>query len=100
VAPASLGLSGLMNGAFGDDVGRDFVVGRLREDAAGDQLILGCVGTAFDDAVNIGVAHAGEGFELGGGCGIDVEESGRGLNGEAEGCCGGEGQNWGNAGDF
>ena len=40
---------------FGDDAGGDFVVGFVRKDATGKQLILGGVGAASDDAMDVGV---------------------------------------------
>ena len=43
------------------------------ENALLGELILRGVGAALDDAICIGVADAGEGFELGGSCGVDVE---------------------------
>ena len=57
----------------GDDLVLDFVVCGLRKDATGDELVLGGVGAAVDDAFGVGVADAGEGLELVGGGGINVE---------------------------
>jgi hypothetical protein len=49
------------------------VVDALGQDAAGDELVFGGVGAAVDDALGVGVADAGEGLELVGGGGVDVE---------------------------
>jgi hypothetical protein len=73
-----------MCGSPGDDVGRNFLVGRLWKDAAGDELVLCRVRAAFEDAADVGVAHSGQGFELGGRCGVDIDKSGRG-SGESGG---------------
>ena len=62
----------------GDDLVLDLVVGGLRENAAGDELVLGGVGAAIDDALGIRIANAGEGLELVGGRRVDIER-----------CCGG-----------
>src|SRR5580692_7912103 len=58
-----------------DDLVFDLVVGGLRKDAAGDELVLGGVGTAIDDSLGIGVANAGEGLELVGSSGVNVQRS-------------------------
>jgi hypothetical protein len=48
----------------GDDHVLDAVISLLREDAAGGELVLGGVRTTVDDALGVGVADAGQGFEL------------------------------------
>src|ERR1700730_10661238 len=58
-----------------DDLVLDLVVRGLGKNAAGDELVLGSVGAAVDDALGIGVADAGEGFELVGRGGVNVERS-------------------------
>lgn len=82
----------LFLGFAGDDLIFDFVVGGLGEDAAGDELILGGVGAAVDDAFGVGVADAVEGLELVGGGGVDVElvagGGGSGSFGGGSGLCG------------
>ena len=59
----------------GDDLVLDLVVGSLGENAAGDELVLGSVGTAVDDALGVSVADAGKGLELVGGGGVDIEQA-------------------------
>src|SRR5258708_32986134 len=56
----------------GDDLVLDLVVCSLGKNAAGDELVLGGIGAAVDDALGVGVADAGEGLELIGGGGADV----------------------------
>jgi hypothetical protein len=57
----------------GDDLVFDLVVGGFRKDAPGEELVLGGVGAAIDDALGIGVADAGKGLELVDGGGVDVD---------------------------
>jgi hypothetical protein len=83
-------------GVGGDDHALDTVVGLLGEDAAGGELILGGVGAAVDNAFGVGVADAGQGFDLFGRGGVDVERTGG--SGGGLGCLGCAGQN-GEGGD-
>jgi hypothetical protein len=66
----------LFFGVAGDDLVFDLVVSGLREDASGNELILGGVGAAVDDSLRVGVANSGECLELVGCCGIDVQGRG------------------------
>ncbi len=65
-------------GCAGDDLVLDLVVGGFGKNAAGEELVLGGVGAAVDDALGVGVADAGKGLELVGGGGVDVELVGGG----------------------
>jgi hypothetical protein len=58
----------------GNDEVLDAVVGLLGENAAADELVLGRVGAPIDDPLGVGVADAGESFDLVGGGGVDVEQ--------------------------
>ena len=58
----------------GDDEVLDAVVGLLGHDAAADELVLGGVGAAVNDAFAVGVAYAGESLELVGSGGVNVEQ--------------------------
>src|ERR1700722_13344174 len=64
----------------GDDLVLDLVIGGRRKNAASEELILGGVGAAVDDALGVGVADAVEGLELVGSGGVDIKQ-----------CCGGGG---------
>src|SRR6476619_1843344 len=68
----------------GDNVVLDLVVGGLREDSAGDKLILRSIGTAIDNALGVCVADAWKSLELVGSRGVDVD-----LVGSGGGCGGG-----------
>src|SRR6202795_447455 len=57
----------------GDDLILDLVVRGLRENATGDELVLGGVGAAIDDALGVGVADAGKGLELVSRGSVDIE---------------------------
>src|ERR1700746_1683902 len=63
----------LLLGMTGDDLVFDLVVDALRENAASDQLVLGGIGAAVDDALRVGVADTGDRLELIGGGGVDVQ---------------------------
>jgi hypothetical protein len=80
----------------GDDLVLDLVVSSLREDAAGNELVLCSVGAAVNDAFCVGVADAVEGLELVRGGRVDVE--GRGGSGSGGfrslGDSGCHGQGW------
>jgi hypothetical protein len=85
----------------GDDLVLDLVVRGLRENAAGDELVLGGVGTTIDDALCVGVAYPVEGLKLVSCGGVDVERgcgssSGGGrFCGLGNGRCCGQGWNCG-----
>jgi hypothetical protein len=64
---------GSLGGLVGDDLVFDLVVDALGQDAAGDELVFGRIGPSVDDALGIGVADAGDGFELVCGGGVDVD---------------------------
>jgi hypothetical protein len=74
----------LLGGLVGDDLVLDLVVDALGQDAARDELVLGGVRASVDDAFGVGVADAGDGLELIGGGGVDVD-----LIRRRGGCCGG-----------
>src|SRR5580765_1910980 len=63
----------LLGGLRSDDGVLDLVVDVLGQDAAGDELVLGGVGAAVDDALGVGIADAGEGLQLVRGRCVDVE---------------------------
>ena len=66
----------LLLGPAGDDLILNLVVSGFRKNAARDKLVLRSVGAAVDDAFGVGVADAGEGLELVGCGGVDVELAG------------------------
>src|SRR3984957_11143101 len=72
-----------------DDLVFDLVVSGLGQDASGDELVLGRVGPSIDDALRVGVADPGEGLELVGCGGIDVQGRSRSSGGSRGrlGCC-------------
>src|SRR5258705_10276870 len=72
----------LLLGVAGDDLVLNLVVRGLRENASGDELVLGGVGTAVDDALGVGVANAGEGLELVRCGGVNIERRSGGRR-----CC-------------
>ena len=59
-----------------DDLVFDLVVSSSGKNASGEELVFGSVRAAVDDAFGVGIADAGEGFELIGCCCIDIERSG------------------------
>jgi hypothetical protein len=70
---STVGQGWLLLGVGGDDLVFDLVVGGFGKDAAGEELVLGGVGTAVDDALGVGVADTGKGLELVDGGGVDVD---------------------------
>jgi len=80
----------------GDDLVLDLVVSSLREDAAGNELVLRSVGTSINDAFCVRVADAVEGLELVRGGRVDVEGGGGGSSGgfRSLGDSGCHGQGW------
>jgi hypothetical protein len=81
----------------GDDLVLDLVVSCRRKNAASEELVLGSVGAAVDDALGVGVPDAANGLELVGSGGVDVERCGGGGN--RPGCLGGCGGWRGEVGD-
>jgi hypothetical protein len=63
----------LRRGLLGDDLVLDLVVDALRQNTAGDELVFSGVGAVVDDALGVGVADAGDGLELVGRGGVDVD---------------------------
>src|SRR5262249_9502076 len=63
----------LLGRLLGDDLVLDLVVGRLRDDLFGNQLLLLRVRPALDDLLGVGVADAGQLLELGLAGRIEVE---------------------------
>src|SRR5579875_1666173 len=61
----------------GDDLVLDLVIRGLRDNSAGNKLVLCRVWPACNDARGISVANAVEGLELIGRCGVDVERRSR-----------------------
>lgn len=59
-----------------DDAVANAFIGRLGQDAAGDQLILGGVRPIVDDAFHINVAHAGQRSQFSRGSGVDIQQTG------------------------
>ncbi len=66
---------------LGDDLVLDLVVSGLGNNLPVNQIEFRAIGAASDNLLRIGVADSGQGFELIGGSGVDVElvASGRDL---------------------
>src|SRR5258706_6122065 len=60
-------------GLFGDDLVFDLFVGGLRDNLFVYEVAFGAIGAAVDDLLGVGVAYAGEFFELIEGSGVDIE---------------------------
>jgi hypothetical protein len=67
--------------AGGDDHALYAVVGLLRKNAAGGELVFGGIGATVNDALCVGVADTGKGLDLVRRSCVDVERSGGGGGG-------------------
>jgi len=72
----------------GDDLVLNLVVRSLRENAAGDELVLRGVGAAIYDSLCVGVSDAVESLQLIGRGRVDVKWGSRGCSGGGGRFCG------------
>jgi hypothetical protein len=67
----------LLLGMACDDLVLDLVIRTLGKNAASDELVFSGVWAAVDDALGVGISDAGEGLELVGRGGVNVERCSR-----------------------